>query len=96
MEKVKILGEGTYGKCYLVLDKTTNQLCVLKQIEIMGMTQEETEEAVKEARILESLSHPCIVQFLSSYQSKDGHLNILMSYADGGDLSQKIKEVRAR
>lgn len=39
-EKVKVLGEGTYGKCYLVLDRIKNELCVLKQIEIMGMSQE--------------------------------------------------------
>lgn len=38
LEKVRILGEGTYGKCYLVHNKRSDELCVLKQIEIFGMS----------------------------------------------------------
>jgi serine/threonine protein kinase len=51
-EKIKILGEGTYGKCYLVVDRKSQELCVLKQIEIFGMSEEEINEAVREAHIL--------------------------------------------
>jgi hypothetical protein len=39
LEKLRILGEGTYGKCYLVQNKLANELCVLKQIEIFGMSE---------------------------------------------------------
>lgn len=95
-EKIKILGEGTYGKCYLVINRTNQELCVLKQIEIFGMSEEEINEAVREAHILEALNHPFIVKFLGSFQTKEGYLNIIMAYADGGDLSQKIKEMRGK
>jgi NIMA (never in mitosis gene a)-related kinase len=60
------------------------------------MSQEEIDEAVREAHILQSLNHPCIVKFLGEFQSAEGYLNIVMSYADGGDLSQKIKEVKLK
>lgn len=47
-----MLGEGTYGKCYLVRHRSTDEILVLKQIEIMGMAQSEIDEAVREAQIL--------------------------------------------
>ncbi len=40
-EKIKVLGEGTFGKCYLVNNKKTNELCVLKQIDMNGMSEKE-------------------------------------------------------
>jgi serine/threonine protein kinase len=55
------------------------------------MSQQEINEAVREAHILEALNHPFIVKFLGSFQTKEGYLNIIMGYADGGDLNQKIK-----
>lgn len=33
------------------------------------------------------------MKFLSSFQ-EDNYLNIVMEYADGGDLNQKIKEAK--
>ena len=85
------MGEGTYGKCYLALDQSTGEHCVLKQIEIIGLTEAEIGESVREAHILEALDSDFIIKFLGSFQSKDGYLNILMSYAEGGDLSQRIR-----
>lgn len=69
---------------------------MLKQIEIFGMTQEEIGEAVREAHILEALNHPFIVRFLGSFQTKEGYLNILMDYADGGDLSHRIRDAKTK
>ena len=89
------MGEGTYGKCYLVLDESTGEQCVLKQIEIIGLTEAEIGESVREAHILEALDSDFIIKFLGSFQSKDGHLNIVMSYAEGGDLSQRILAAKA-
>lgn len=36
-EKIKILGEGSYGKAYLVKQLTDNTLAVLKQIDMSKM-----------------------------------------------------------
>lgn len=53
----------------------------------MGMAQSQIDESVREAHILQSLDHPYIITFRGSFQTKEGYLNILMSYADGGDLN---------
>ena len=56
------------------------------------MPEEERKETLKEARILEVLNHPNIIRFKEVYKTKRGKLCIVMDYADGGDLQQRIKE----
>lgn len=51
-----------------------------------AMTSEEKDKAKKEARILGSLDHPNIIKFQDVYSTKSGKLNIVMDYAEGGDL----------
>lgn len=36
-KKIKVLGSGTYGKCYLVKNPETEEMCVIKQIDISCM-----------------------------------------------------------
>jgi NIMA (never in mitosis gene a)-related kinase len=42
---------------------------------------------------LEALDHPNIIKFIEAY-IENGTLNIVMDYADGGDLSAKIKNAK--
>ena len=58
---------------------------------IAEMSQAEQNETFKEAKILEALNHPNIVKFKEVYVTTNHKLNIVMEYADGGDLSKKIK-----
>ena len=37
-ENLRVLGEGTFGKCYLVNDRISKELCVIKQIDVKGMS----------------------------------------------------------
>ena len=55
------------------------------------MSEEERRDTLKEAKILELLSHPNIVRFREVYKTMKGKLCIVMDYADAGDLSLKIK-----
>ena len=63
----------------------------MKQIDISVLSSEEKNEVLLESRLLEALSHPNIVKFIEVYKTKRGKLCIIMDYADGGDLSQRIK-----
>jgi NIMA (never in mitosis gene a)-related kinase len=56
------------------------------------MSEEERRETLREAKILEVLSHPNIIRFREVYKTKRGKLCIVMDYADGGDLQSRIKE----
>lgn len=63
-------------------------------MDINNMSEEERKETIKEARILEALKHPNIVRFREVYKTKKGKLCIVMDFAEGGDLANKIKEAR--
>ena len=91
-KKVSTLGVGSFGTAYKVQAQSDNSFCVIKQIDIAQMSEEERRETLNEAKILEVLSHPNIVRFREVYKTKKGKLCIVMDYADGGDLQSKIKE----
>ena len=58
---------------------------------MQGMNEDQIQEVLRQAHILQSLSHICIIKFHTEYTTKEGSLHIVMGYADGGDLGQKIK-----
>ena len=51
------------------------------------MSESERKECLFEAKVLEVLNHPNIVNFFEVYKTKRGKLCIVMEYADGGDLN---------
>ena len=95
-KKKQLLGEGAFGKAYLVECESSKDLCVIKQVNIANMSEREKEETLKEAQILEVLNHPNIVTFREFYKTKKGHLCIVMDYADGGDIAKLIANQRGR
>lgn len=92
--QIKQLGEGSYGKAYLVKCSLDNSLAVIKTMPLESMSDESKTEAFKEAKILEKLDHPNIVKFIEVFRSNKpfANLNIVMEYADGGDVNKAIKE----
>lgn len=60
-QKGKLLGEGSFGKAYLVTRQSDGLQCVMKQIDIGRMSEKEKKEVLQEARLLEVLHHPNIV-----------------------------------
>lgn len=92
--KLKLLGTGTFGKAFLVKGEHSGELFVIKEIDISEMSDAEKKEALKEAKIMESLNHPNIIRFKEVYKTKKGALCIVMDYADGGDLLQKMKDAK--
>jgi serine/threonine protein kinase len=94
-EVIKILGEGSFGKCYLMRDKVKRiQVCV-KVIKIKNMPQKERVATQMEVDLLRRLCHPNIVRYHDSFMAKRGaSLCISMEYCDGGDLADQIKNAR--
>ena len=90
-DQVKVLGQGGFGKALLVKRKTDNQQFVIKEVRLTSLGPKDREEAMKEVKVLASLKHPYIVDYVESFQER-GCLFIVMGYADGGDLAQKIEK----
>ncbi|KAG7228793.1 hypothetical protein INR49_008571 [Caranx melampygus] len=88
-EKVKKIGEGSFGKAILVKSKEDGRQFVIKEIGISGMSSKERQESRKEVAVLAKMSHPNIVQYKESFE-EGGCLYIVMDYCEGGDLFKKI------
>ncbi|CAJ1059944.1 serine/threonine-protein kinase Nek1 isoform X2 [Xyrichtys novacula] len=88
-EKVKKIGEGSFGKAVLVKSKEDGHQYVIKEIGISGMSSKERQESRKEVAVLANMSHPNIVQYKESFE-EGGCLYIVMDYCEGGDLFKKI------
>ena len=91
---IKTLGEGSFGKAFLCTKDPGNMLCVIKQIVVEGMSEKEKKDVLLEVTILGKLDHQNIIKLLEVFETKTPKhiINIVQEYADGGDLSEKIKE----
>uniref|UniRef100_A0A8C5F5T1 non-specific serine/threonine protein kinase n=1 Tax=Gadus morhua TaxID=8049 RepID=A0A8C5F5T1_GADMO len=92
-EKLKKIGEGSFGKAILVKSKEDGHQYVIKEIGISRMSSRERQESRKEVAVLANMSHPNIVQYKESFEEA-GCLYIVMDYCEGGDLFRKINSQR--
>lgn len=81
--KIKLLGQGAYGRAYLVKCENSGDQAVIKEINISSMSDDEKKEALKEAKIMELVKHPNIIRFREVYKTKMGNLCFVMDYAEG-------------
>ena len=89
----KELGKGAFGSVYIVKRKQDNKIYAMKQVKIVGLSKKERNNAFNEVRILASLSHKNIIGYKEAFYDKSSEtLNIVMEYADDGDLNTKIKK----
>ncbi|XP_051511648.1 serine/threonine-protein kinase Nek1-like isoform X2 [Myxocyprinus asiaticus] len=88
-ERLKKIGEGSFGKAILVKSRADGRQYVIKEIGISRMSNKERQESRKEVSVLANMSHPNIVQYKESFE-ESGCLYIVMDYCEGGDLFKKI------
>ena len=73
--------------------KEDGQIYAMKQVKIQNLSDKEKQNTLNEIRILASLSHKNIIGYKDSFFDENSKtLNIVMEYADDGDLLSKIKD----
>ena len=88
----KELGKGAFGSVWLVKRKEDKKIYAMKRVIISGLGKKERENALNEVRLLASLNHKNIIGYNEAfYDEKSMTLNIVMEYADDGDIASKIK-----
>lgn len=85
-ELVRDIGSGNFGVARLMRDKHTNQLVAVKYIERGDKIDENVRREIINHR---SLRHPNIVRFKEVILTPT-HLAIVMEYASGGELFERI------
>ncbi|HEY3298361.1 MAG TPA: serine/threonine-protein kinase [Armatimonadota bacterium] len=86
-EKLDVLGYGASGIVYLAWDKLLGKHVALKEI---SLNSSEEERFLEEARVLDRLRHPNIVE-VNSVDRIDGHLIIDMEYVKGTNLQEYLR-----
>ena len=93
----RILGKGVFGSVLIVKRKEDNEIYAMKRVKIGGLTKKELENSFNEVRLLASLNHKNVIGYREAfYDQTSKTLNIVMEYADDGDLSTKIKQAIKR
>ncbi|KMZ08654.1 serine/threonine-protein kinase Nek2 [Drosophila simulans] len=96
-EVLAVMGNGSFGTCYKVRDKSTGELFAWK-----GMNYDELDEAkcdalVSEISVLRQLQHPNIVQYYHHLVNREAKsVYIVMECCAGGDLAQIIQRARSQ
>jgi NIMA (never in mitosis gene a)-related kinase len=91
------IGEGAYSKVYKVRRKSDHEIYALKKVILKKLNTKEKSNALNEIRILASITHPNVISYKEAFFDDDSEsLCIVMEYADGGDLYQKILDHKKR
>jgi NIMA (never in mitosis gene a)-related kinase 1/4/5 len=89
---IKVLGKGAFGRVDLVERKEDGKIYAMKCVKISALNTKEQENALNEVRVLASISHPNIIGYKEAFFEEESKtLNIVMEYADDGDIEAKIQ-----
>ena len=89
----RVIGKGSFGSVFLVKRKLDEKLYALKSVFLDKLNKKEQENSVNEVRLLASVSHPNVISYKESFfDEKNNSLNIIMEYADNGDLQTEINK----
>lgn len=89
----QILGEGGYGKVFLVEDRMHgSELLALKVIRKVHTTGDLEQRFRNEIRVLRALSHPGIPMIFNDGKNNDGEIYYTMSYVQGRTLAEIIRK----
>ena len=93
----KELGKGAFGSVSKVTKLSDGKTYAMKTVKIGKLSQPEKESALNEIRILYSLENPNIIYYYEAfYDEPTRTLNIIMEFADDGDLAGKIKQISTK
>ena len=85
------LGEGSYSSVWKVKRISDGKEYGMKKVKLAALSEKEKENALNEVRILASIDDPYIIRYKESFfEDNSMTLCIVMEYAGGGDVYNKI------
>ena len=96
-EIINKLGNGAYSEVFKVRRKIDSKIYALKKVKLKNLKEKEKNNSLSEIRILASIKSPFIISYKEAFlTTEDNTLNLVMEYADDGDLYQKIKYFKSK
>ncbi|XP_050720905.1 serine/threonine-protein kinase Nek4-like [Eriocheir sinensis] len=94
-KKLTSIGRGTFGEAWLVVSTCSGRRYVMKEVRMDDLSEEEVEKTRLEAEVLARCRHASIVRYKECFmRPSPATMCLVMEYADGGDLSQRVSEAR--
>jgi len=84
---VKKIGEGTFGEVFVGLDIRSLEKVAIKK---MDLNENYEEDLISEVDMMDTLKHPNIVRYISSYKV-DTDLWVVMEFMGGGSLTDILE-----
>ncbi|KAJ3004018.1 UNVERIFIED_CONTAM: Ribosomal protein S6 kinase beta-1 [Siphonaria sp. JEL0065] len=94
-ERLKVIGQGGYGKVFLVRKKETQTIYAMKVLKkaTLVIHTKTVEHTKNERSILSQLAHPFIVKLHYAFQTTE-KLYLILQYAPGGELFSHLANQR--
>jgi len=85
------LGEGAFSNVWKVKRISDGQEYAMKKVKMSTLSEKEKQNALNEVRILASIKNPYVIGYKEAFFEDNGsNLCIVMEYAGGGDIYNKI------
>jgi serine/threonine protein kinase len=95
MENAELIGRGKFSVVHRTRRRRDGKQVALKKIQVFEMMDSKCRnECLNEIKLLQSLGHPNIVQYLDAF-IEDNELHVAMELAERGDLGGLIKQQAA-
>ena len=93
---LKELGQGCFGKVYLIRKILDNKLYVAKKIDLKNLDPNDGDKYIKnEKKIMELLNHKNIVHLYDYFEEKDSAFFII-EYCNGGSLAHHLESHKSK
>jgi calcium-dependent protein kinase len=94
-EKIKILGEGSYGTVFKVKNKFSGEFQALKVLGKNYLSSNNISDMEREINILKNLDHPNILKIYEYYHD-DFYFYIITELCSEGNLLEKLEEMSSK
>ena len=91
-EIVKPIGKGKFAIVYNARKIDSGETVAFKRISVNMMDEKSREKCLKEVRLLQSLNHPNIIQYMDSFIEAND-LIIIVEWAAAGDLKRQLRKM---
>jgi NIMA (never in mitosis gene a)-related kinase len=88
---IKELGEGSFGKAQLAVNKTTGSKVVVKIVDFSLLDKVQKRQVLKEGQIMLDLDHKNIIKFERFAFDKEKAI-LIIELAENGDLGKRIEQ----
>jgi Protein kinase domain len=92
LERIRLLGAGTFGQVWLTRDAVTDSAYALKiQYKRELIEYNQADGVIREKRIMERMHHPFVMSIVNAQQDRDC-LYMVMELIQGGELRSQMRD----